>query len=174
MITKIFTEKWSSYLSGTILAFFFVLALYMLDSPTGMSDAYIMISEYCEESIHARTVKELPFLDWQTGFLGGIFIGALIAAIIGGEWKLRMIPESKDKGILVSAGTTVLTGLAGGFLVMLGLQLAGDSFLGHWAGAIQLSTGAWVFFISLIVWGIIFTAIISAKSKKSENEKPKE
>lgn len=162
MLTKIFTGKWSSYISGTVIAFFFVLALYILNSPTGLSDAYIMISEYCEESFHARKVIEPPFLDWQTGFLIGIFIGAVIAALVGGEWKLRMIPES-DRSVIASAGTTVFAGLTGGFFVMLGLQLAGDSFLGQWAGAMQLSTGSWVFFASLLVWGIIVTAILSAK-----------
>jgi hypothetical protein len=168
MIAKFFTGKWSSYFSGTVIACFFILTLYILDSPTGMSNAYIMISDYCKESIHARAVQEPPFLDWQTGFLGGIFIGALIAAIFGGDWKLRMIPESSGKGMIASAGITVATGLAGGFLVMLGLQIAGDSFLGQWAGAIQLSTSSWVFFISLLIWGIIFTAIIAAKIAKSE------
>ena len=167
MITKLLTEKWSAYLSGTIIAFFFVFTLYVLDSSIGMSDAYIMMSDYCKASIDTGEVKELPFLDWQTGFLGGIFIGALIAAIFGGEWKIRMIPESSEKGMIASAGITVITGLAGGFLVMLGLQIAGDSFLGQWAGAIQLSTSSWVFFMSLLVWGIIFTAIIAAKVAKS-------
>ena len=170
MIAKIFTGKWSSYLSGTIIAFFFVLTLYILDSPIGMSDAYIQISAYCKESIHARAVTEAPFLDWQTGFLGGIFLGALVASIFGGEWRLRMIPESSSKGMIASAGITVFTGIAGGFLVMLGLQIAGDSFLGQWAGAIQLSTTSWVFFISLLIWGIIFTAIIAAKAAKSDGD----
>lgn len=168
MVSKIFTGKWSAYLSGTIIAFFFVLTLYLLDSSAGLSNAYIVISEYCEDSIHLNAVQKFPFFDWQTGFLVGIFIGALIAAIVGGEWKLRMIPESSEKGLLASAGATVVTGLAGGFLVMLGLQIAGDSFLGQWASAIQLSTGAWVFFVSLLVWGIIFSAVIAAKFAKSE------
>ena len=169
MLTKIFTGKWSSYVSGAVIAFFFVLALYILDSPTGLSDAYIMISEYCEESIYSRKVLEPPFLDWQTGFLIGIFIGAIVAAVLGGEWKLRMIPES-GKSLIASAGTTVLTGVIGGFLVMLGLQIAGDSFLGQWAGAIQLSTGSWIFFASLLIWGTVFTAILSAKFGKSGKE----
>ena len=171
MILKLFTGRWSSYLSGTIIAFFFILALYILDSPVGMSKSYIIISKYCEQSIHARAVHEWPFLDWQTGFLGGIFLGALIAALVGGNWKLRMLPDSNGRSLLASAGATVVTGLAGGFMVMLGLQLAGDSFLGQWAAAIQLSTGAWVFFLSLLVWGIIFTAVIAAKFAKSGDGK---
>jgi heme A synthase len=167
MIAKIFTGKWSSYLSGTIIAFFFVFTLYILDSPAGMTDAYIVMSDYCKESIDAQEINKFPFLDWQTGFLGGIFIGALLAALLGGKWKLRMIPKSSGKGMIASAGITIITGVTGGFLVMLGLQVAGDSFLGQWAGAIQLSTSSWVFFASLLVWGVVFTAIIAAKLAKS-------
>ncbi len=167
MITKFFTSRWSPYLSGIAVAFLFVLALYVLDSPPGMSDAYIVLSEYCQETYHNRAIKEPPFLDWQTGFLGGIFIGALIAAIVGGDWKLRMLPESRSGGYLASAGASVLLGLAGGFLVMLGLQLAGDSFIGQWAAAIQLSTGAWIFFLSILFWGVMFTLLLAAKFARS-------
>ena len=171
MITKLFTGKWSSYLSGSIIAFLFVLMMYILYSPAGMSNAYLMLSEYCQEAYHNRTIQEPPFLDWQTGFLGGILIGALIASLIGGEWKLRMMPDSKGKGFFVSAGSTVLFGVSGGFLVMLGLQLAGDSFLGQWASAIQLSTGSWIFFLSILFWGIIFTLILATKFAKTETKK---
>lgn len=171
MITKLFTGKWSPYLSGSIIAFLFVLMLYVLNSPVGMSNAYLMLSEYCQEAYHNRTIQEPPFLDWQTGFLGGILIGALIASLISGEWKLRMIPDSKGKGFFASAGSTVLFGVSGGFLVMLGLQLAGDSFIGQWASAIQLSTGSWIFFLSILFWGILFTLILAAKFTKTETKK---
>jgi len=170
MITKIFTSKWSSYLSGSIIAFLFIFMLYILDSPIGMSNAYLMLSEYCQESFHNRSIQEPPFLDWQTGFLGGILIGAFIASLLGGEWKLRIMPDSKGKSLLASAGTTVIFGISGGFLVMLGLQLAGDSFIGQWASAIQLSTGAWIFFLSILFWGVIFTLILSAKLAKPKEK----
>ena len=170
MITKIFTGKWSPYLAGTTIAFLFILMLYLLDSPVGMSNAYLMLSEYCQESYHNNTINEPPFLDWQTGFLGGILIGALIASLLGGEWKLRMMPETGGKNLLASAGATVFLGMAGGFLVMLGLQLAGDSFIGQWAGAIQLATGSWIFFLSILFWGVIFTLILAAKFAKTDQK----
>lgn len=170
MITKLFTGKWSPYLSGSIIAFLFVFMLYVLDSPVGMSNGYLMLSEYCQEAYHNRTIEEPPFLDWQTGFLGGILIGAFIASLIGGQWKLRMMPETEGKSLIASAGSTVFFGIAGGFLVMLGLQLAGDSFIGQWAAAVQLSTGAWLFFLSILFWGIIFTLIMAAKFSKSASK----
>ena len=174
MIIRFFTGKWSPYLSGTLLAFLFVLSLYVLDSPTGMSDAYLMISEYGRSTIEHRSfgrelIDRFPF-DWQTGFLIGIFCGGMAAAIAGGAWKFRIFPEgSSQQGLLASSGLSPLFGLAGGFLVMLGLQLAGDSFLGQWAAAIQLSAGAWIFFASLAVWGVVFTALLSLKSGVGES-----
>lgn len=174
MITSFFTGKWSPYLSGTLLAVLFVLSLYVLDSPTGLSDAYLMISEYGRVAIADRTfgrelLDRFPF-DWQTGFLIGICAGAMVAAILGGQWKFRIFPESSSQqGTLSSSGLSPLVGLAGGFLVMLGLQLAGDSFLGQWSAAIQLSAGAWIFFVSLAVWGVVFTALLALKSNAGES-----
>ena len=49
------------------------------------------------------------------------------------------------------------------FVPMIGLQIAGDSFLGQWASAIQLSTGAWIFMFSIVIWGVIFYGIINMK-----------
>lgn len=178
MIVRFFTGKWSPYLSGTLLAFLFILSLYVLDSPTGMSDAYLMISEYGRGAIEHRTfgrelIDRFPF-DWQTGFLIGIAVGGLAAAIVGGAWKFRLFPEpSSQQGLLASSGLSPLFGLAGGFLVMLGLQLAGDSFLGHWGAALQLSASAWVFFASLAVWGVVFTALLALKSSGGDGKKGK-
>jgi hypothetical protein len=169
MVLKFFTGKWSSYLSGACIALLFVFALYVLNSPVGMSNAYLMLSEYCKETINARAVKELPFLDWQTGFLLGIFIGAMVTAIVSGNWRLRLIPDGGGRGVVASAGVTAFTGFVGGFLVMLGLQLAGDSFMGQWAAAIQLSTAAWVFFASVFVFGIVFTAVGAARKGSGGN-----
>lgn len=172
MIIKFFTGKWSPYLSGIVIAVLFITGLYLLDTPMGMSDAYLMISNYCEKSIRDRAVDKFP-IDWDTGFLAGIFIGALISSFAGGNWKLSIFPEDRaSKGFLASTGLTPLQGLVGGFLVMLGLQLAGDSFLGQWAAAIQLSTGAWIFLFSIIVWGVIFTGIISAKATNKTGTAP--
>lgn len=181
-MVKSLTSKWSAYMSGTALAFLFMLALYLFDTTIGMSDSYIMISEYCKKSIPG--VSEFPPFDWHTGFLAGIFIGALVAAFIGGEWRFRLLPEDiKEKGALGSFGLSIVLGLVGGFLVMLGLQISGDSFEGQWCAAMQLSTGAWIFIFAFIVWGVIFMGVYNmvspfsggAKSpKKDKGAKDKE
>jgi len=169
MITSFFTGKWSPYLAGALLAVLFVLSLYMLDSPAGMSEAYLMLSEYGRGAIEQRSLgrellERFPF-DWQTGFLIGIALGALGAAVVGGQWKFRLFPEnSSQQGLLASPGLSPLVGFCGGFMVMLGLQLAGDSLLGQWCATLQLAAGAWLFFVSLAIWGVVFTALLALKS----------
>ena len=171
-MTKFITGKWTFYVSGAAMAFLFVLTLYVLDTPAGMSDAYLMISEYCRDFIYKRRINELPMLDWQTGFLGGILIGAFTASIMCGEWKFRIFPEDRTKkGFAGFSFITPLEGIAGGFLVMLGLQLAGDSFLGQWAAAIQLSTGAWIFLVTALIFGLLIRFLISLGSGGGEKGK---
>ena len=147
---RLLTGKWSFYINGALLSGMIVLCLYLFQDTVGMNDGMIKISEYAEQTAEQVSEDEeidLPPLEWQTGFLGGIFIGALAAALMSGNWKIRFF-QDKESGIVSKSLKTVLYGLGGGFLVMLGLQLAGDSFLGQWSGAIQLSGGSWIFLVS--------------------------
>ncbi len=171
-----FKGRWSAFTSGFAATLLFILILFILDTPVGMSDAYLKISEYCRESIHMRRVSEFFPFDWQTAFLAGIAGGALLASLTSGTWRLRMIPEDiKGSGPVGSFGITILQNVFGGFLVMTGLQFAGDSFVGQWAAAMQLSTGAWIFIFSFIVWGVVFSGIsrsvASGGGTKSKKEK---
>jgi hypothetical protein len=147
---RILTGKWSFYINGAFLSGMIVLCLYLFNDTVGMNDGMIMISEYAGKTVEQTADSkeiDLPPLDWQTGFLGGIFIGALAASLMSGNWKIRFFQE-KESGIITKSLKTVLFGFVGGFLVMLGLQLAGDSFLGQWSGALQLSGGSWIFLVS--------------------------
>ncbi|MBN2643479.1 MAG: YeeE/YedE family protein [Victivallales bacterium] len=161
---KIFSGKWSFYLSAAFLALIINIALYLFDSPVGMSEGYLSISEYCGEIIEQKSIASAPVIDWQTGFLLGIFGGALITALICGEWKLSLLPENSGSDSLKAFALSVLKGLGGGFLVMLGLQLGGDSMFGQWASAMQTSVGAWIFLIAFFVTGTILSILLSRRS----------
>ncbi len=179
MPPKIVTAKWSPYVAGPLIALVLVAGFYVLDSPMGISEGYQVLSEYCKQSIeiskddnYIPKVKDYPPLVWQTALLAGIFVGGLIAAAASSNWKFTVFPEDrKEKGIITSTWLTPVQGVVGGFLVMLGLLVAGDSFIGQWAAAFQLSTGAWIFLFSIIIWGVIFTGLLSAKYSAPEVQK---
>jgi hypothetical protein len=167
MIEKILTGKWNFIFAGCICAFIITFSLYLLDSPPGMEDAYTVLSEYCGEVIEDKNIAGMPVLNWQTAFLAGIFIGALIAAAAGGNFKFELFPDDrKDKGFIASMVITPLHGIVTGFLVMFGLLIAGDSFFGQWASALQLSTNAWIFFTALLCAGFFASAVTGSNFEK--------
>ena len=146
-----------------MMALLIIGGLYLFDAPVGMSNGYLALSHYWGKVIEHRQLNQAPEIDWQTGFLIGIFGGALLTALISRQWKFEVFPDDLRRGnAVVSAGLALLYGLGGGFLVMLGLQLAGDSFFGQWAAAVQLSAGAWIFLLAFFITGAM-TAIVMAR-----------
>jgi len=160
---KVFKAEWGFLVSGSCLGLLFVLALYMLDSVIGMNDAYIAMSEYCASSLKKIKIDGAPPFFWETAFFIGIFLGAILAAILGNDWKFSIMPDEnsgKGLGVFASAWVAPFEAFIGGFLVMLGLQFAGDTFLGQWTAAVQLSTSAWIFLFVVLLSGIGATLII--------------
>ncbi len=153
---------WPWWVTGVLMAISGVALLYLFDDYPGMSDGMLMTVEFARRAAEEKSLNEPPPLDWQTGFLGGIFVGALACAFISGKWKLALMPEGTEGGWMFGSGKAIISGLAGGFLVMLGLQMAGDSFFGQWMSVIQVSAAAWVFMIAFIVASVI-TAILMAR-----------
>lgn len=164
-MAKVFSSKWSFWISGLVIALLFNLALYLFDSPIGMSDGYLPLEQYCGKVISKGSLKSPPSLDWQTGFLFGIMIGAFIAAVLSGCWKFEFFPADMGKEFFPAFGKSVLKGFLGGFLVMLGMQIAGDSFFGQWAAAMQLSAGAWLFLITFFVTGTVLTILLAKRAE---------
>ncbi len=154
---------WPWWLTGVLLAVFAMALLWMFNDTPGMSDGMLSIAEFSRRAAEEKSISEAPPLDWQTGFLGGIFIGAIACAFISGKWKLALKPEGGSGGFFAGAGMAVLTGFVGGFLVMLGLQMSGDSFFGQWVSAIQVSGGAWIFIIVFAVTAVIASILIARR-----------
>ncbi len=165
---KVFGSKWSFWISGLVIALIFNLALYLFDSPIGMSNGYLPLSQYCVKVIDNGKIYAPPAIDWQTGFLLGIMLGAFITALLSGDWKFELYPPEMGKEFFPALGKSILKGVFGGFMVMLGLQIAGDSFFGQWAAAMQLSAGAWLFLITFFVTGTILSIILSKRAGEGE------
>lgn len=163
-LKSIVNSGWPWWFTGIVMAVFGVAMLWMFDDTPGMSDGMLQFAEFSRRAAEEKSVGRVPPLDWQTGFLGGIFIGALACAFITGKWKFALRPEGGSGGFLAGAGKAVLAGFGGGFLVMLGLQMSGDSFFGQWISAMQISSGAWVFMAVFIASAVIASVLIARRS----------
>ena len=162
---KVCSGKWSFWFSGIIIALIFNLGLYLLDEPVGMNDGYLPLSRYFVKILESGKVAAPGGIDWQTWFFSGIVGGALLGSLLSGSWKFEFNPSDIGKEFVPASGKALLQGLAGGFLVMLGLQLANDSFFGHWAAAMQLSIGSWLFLIVFFFTGAVLSIVMSRRNE---------
>lgn len=159
-----------------ILALLLVASLCLFDGNTGLSDAMTAFSEYCDEAVINREIPDTPTLEWQHVLLIGILIGAVLAAVLTKAFKLEFTFGGANhfSDFLKTAGS----GIAGGFLMMLGIQLAGDTVWGQWAAAIQLSSGAWLFLAAMTITGVVLAILFEQRgggkisgNSGSKNEK---
>ncbi len=161
---NLFTAKWPFFISGPLLALLMIFALYVFDDVIGMGDAMTVATEYGTKAVQRQKLDAPPPLDWQLGLLFGMFLGALVAVLIGNKFKPECFSEG-DGSFTVKTLRTVGGGIAGGFLVMLGIQLAGDSVFGQLAAAMQLSGGAWMFLLAMTVTGSALAILLERRGE---------
>ena len=158
-----FTAKWPPWIGGVLLALLLVAALALFDDPVGLAGGMIALTEYADTAAHGR-IADAPSMDWQVAMLFGIFFGAMAGAIGSGEFKLEFLDEGGP-----TAGTrivrTILSGIAGGALLMLGVQLAGETVWGECAAAIQLAGGGWTFLAGLLLSGCLLAILFERRGE---------
>ena len=144
-----------------VLAFLFLISLYILDAPVGSNAAYSALLDRGKEVIDGIT----PTFDWQIVFLVGVFLGSLVAAAVSRDFKLQLFPEdhlSKGTGVFFLTLGPVFSFL-GGVFVMSGLILAGNSFLKLWSDCLGLYIIIGLFLIIVFVEAVILGTMLSVK-----------
>ena len=121
---NILTAKWPFYVSGPLLALLLAGSLCLFGDPVGLTAAMTAMTEYCDSAVAGQSLPDAPAMDWQLAMLFGLFFGALIAAASGGNFKLEFF-DGESGSFTVKTLRTILGGVAGGFLVMLGLGTVG-------------------------------------------------
>ena len=151
---------WPFWVSGSALAFLTVLSLYLFNDSVGLGDAMTMASEHCVEGVTDQDWDALP-LDWQLGILLGIILGTIGTAALSGWYKPRF--SDGEGSVARRMVMTPLLGILGGFMMMTGIQLSGESVFGHFAAGLQLSGGAWIFLIAMAVSAVLLAALCAQR-----------
>ena len=170
MWKSIVSGVWSPWVAGVSIAFLFFIGLYVLDDKPGTSEVYANLSDYSQGAIEKKrvSVEDLPAWTWQTAFLAGIFLGAFVAAVAGKDWKLHLFPEDHvSKGAAFYSTFGLMVTFLGGFLVMAGLILAGESCLGLWNDCLALSILSFFFVVVMFVEAVIVGTVLSLKVKEA-------
>lgn len=156
---------WSPYVAGIGLGLTLLATFYIVGWGLGASSAFSLLAgvglerltpdfanrlEYFSQYLN----KEAPLLNWMLFEVGGLFIGALLGALIGGGFRLRF-----DRAAGMTAGTRAATAFLGGAIIGFAGRLARGCTSGlALSGGAQLAVGGWVFVIAMFVSGFVGAA----------------
>ena len=159
------SSTWSPWLTGIILAFLFLISLYLLDEPIGTTTAYAELIENGKDAINGI----VPVLNWQVIFLLGALLGSFISAVIGKSFKLQLFPEdhiAKGPSFYLTLGP--IYSFLGGLFVMGGLILAGNSFLKLWSDCLGLYVIVTLFLIIVFIEAVIIGTMLTLKIEEKK------
>lgn len=160
MLKILCSSKISPWTSGILMALLFIFSLYVLDSSIGSLNGYSNLAEKAVTIYNGN----IPSIALEEMFLIGVLIGAFIAALAGKQFKLQLFPEdhlSKGPAYYLTFG--VILNLLGGFLVMAGMLIAGDTFTKIWEDALGLFTIVGLFLIIMFVEAVLIGTMMSLR-----------
>ncbi|QDU80073.1 putative inner membrane protein [Polystyrenella longa] len=155
---------WSPYLVGALIGGLSMLTFYFSNKPLGASTAYARIAGMLGRWIAPTFTNSLkyfqdnpPKVGWELMLVGGVIIGAFVAALTGNELTGQLLPAmwqerfGNDSGLL-----RIVVTCAGGILMAFGARMAGGCTSGHGiSGTLQLAVGSWISAICFFIGGIV-------------------
>ena len=165
---------WSPYLAGALVGLLAIASAYATTawlgktSYLGASTTFVRCAGLIERGItpahvaeNAYYTKEKVAVDWQFMLVGGIFIGALIAAFTDKSFKLESVPPTWSARFGNSIGLRALAAIGGGAVAMFGARLADGCPSGHGlSGMMQLSLSSFVALGMFFGAGVLVAALV--------------
>ncbi len=123
---------WNPYLAGALSGVVGVLSVWIAGNYFGASTSFVRTAGLIEELFGPGRVAQMeyfikvtPRIDWQWMFVVGIFLGALIAAVSSGSFKLQAVPDMWAERFGANSTTKrALVAFAGGVVAMFGARMA--------------------------------------------------
>lgn len=148
-------------LAGGAIALITLTLLFVLNRRLGISTGFEDLCSLVSSAPYFRRANLLSARNWRLPFLGGLLLGGVLSAVLGGgwspTWSLGMLDARLDLG---PAGKLAWM-FAGGLFIGFGTRLGGGCTSGH--GIFGLSNLEWpslVTTMSFMAGGIITTQLL--------------
>jgi hypothetical protein len=140
-------------LCGALLGVLSVLALLLLKDKGTDAGELLLLGRYINEDLAADNS-----FNWtgRSALIAGLLPGALLWSIFRKDLSISF-SSGMGENSFSSVMTAILRGVAGGALMMAGIQLSGFSVWAAMQKAVQLSGGAALFLISAAVTAFVLT-----------------
>lgn len=155
--------RWSPYIVGIAIGVLSWLSFLILKTPLSCSTSFAKTSGMLERLLRGKKVELKPYyqkiklsIDWQWMFVLGIVFGALISALLSGDFGLVWVPPLWESAFGTTPVLRVIAAVVGGIFLGFGARWADGCTSGHGiSGTLQLAVSSWVSAIFFFVGGIL-------------------
>jgi hypothetical protein len=159
---------WSPYLVGAGIGILACLSFVFARHPLGCTTAFVKVRGLIDRVLN-RTVAErpeyyrlfVPAIDGQVMVIGGIVVGAGIAAVLLPQAGTGTVPSLWVSAFGPSLLVRLIVAFLGGMLLIIGARWAGGCMCGHGiGGTAQLSVASYLTLFATFLSGIIVALVL--------------
>jgi uncharacterized membrane protein YedE/YeeE len=164
-----FTEvQWSPYVVGAAIGVLSWFTWLVSNEPIGCSTSFSRIAGMIERLFRGKKVEKKlyyqevkPEVDWQVMLVMGIVIGALVSALLSGDFTWQWVPSVWGADIGNNTPIRLVVAFAGGILLGLGSRWADGCTSGHGiSGTMQLAVSSWISAACFFIGGILIAQLV--------------
>ncbi len=157
---------WSPYAAGFGLGLTLLATFYLAGWGLGASSAFSLLASVGLNKAHPDFAQRLtyvsqylnvasPLKNWMLFEVGGLFLGALSAALLSRNFRFQV-----DRGSSMSTFNRLIAAVSGGIMIGFASRLARGCTSGvALSGGAQLALGGWIFVIAMFASGFIAAAL---------------
>ena len=140
--------SWNPYFAGALSGVVAIGSVWFVGKYFGASSSFVKI-------------------DWQWMFVLGIALGAFVASILSGTFKVQTIPDMWAGRFGSATRPRAIGAFIGGVIAMFGVRLANGCPSGHGlAGASQLAVSGYLALIFFFIGGMISANLLYKGGKR--------
>ena len=156
-------EGWSPYVAGGLSGLVSIGSVWFVGKYLGASTTFVKTTGMLEGIFSPERVakmpyfiKETPAIDWQWMVVIGIAIGAFLAAVTSGSFKLQAVPDLWESRFGSAIAPRAMAAFVGGIIAMFGARLADGCPSGHGlSGGLQLAVSGYIALACFFIGGLI-------------------
>jgi uncharacterized membrane protein YedE/YeeE len=165
---RIDKNAWNPYMAGAATGLLAVASVALTNKYLGASTTFVRGAGMLERLVSPELVaslsyyvKEKPVFDWQFLFVIGIFLGALLAAVLFRDFTWQAVPNSWKEHFGPGFLRRAVTAFGGGIIAMFGARLAGGCPSGHGlSGISQMAVSGFLSGACFFVGGIVMARLV--------------
>lgn len=169
--------SWRPYIAGALVGVLAIVSVVVtteiLDKPKylGASTTYVRTTGLIEKAVAPEHVDGNAYysrtkvkIDWQMMLVAGVLVGALLASLIDGSFRLESVPPIWKERFGSRIGVRAIGAFLGGIVAMFGARLAGGCPSGHGlSGMMQLSVSGFLAMAGFFGGGILLAHLVFAR-----------